>query len=122
MMIDHITINVSDFPASRKFFSRALAPLGITLEEDAGDACGFGSKGDGRFWIAEGERHVPMHIAFSAQTQQQVQAFYFAALESGGRDNGAPGLRAQYGPDYYAAFVYGPDGHNIEAVCRAPQN
>lgn len=120
-MIDHLSINVSDYAGSLAFFSRALAPLGIVwLGEEAGGS-GYGSGERADFWIAEGERHVPMHIAFQAQTRQQVRAFYGAALEAGGRDNGAPGLRANYGPNYYAAFVYGPDGHNIEAVCRAQQ-
>lgn len=120
MIIDHISINITDYRASRDFFSKALAPLGIALTEEDGAACGYGKDGKGEFWIADGERHVPMHIAFIAHSRAQVRAFHRAALEAGGRDNGAPGLRNE-GPAYYAAFVYGPDGHNIEAVCRAPQ-
>ena len=120
MSIDHVSIKVTDYAASKAFFTTALAPLGCVPEEE-GPACGFGHAGRPDFWIAAGERHLPLHIAFAAASHEQVREFYRAALEAGGRDNGAPGLRANYQPDYYAAFVYGPDGHNIEAVCRAPQ-
>lgn len=84
-------------------------------------AAGFGIDGKPDFWIAQGEVNtLKTHVAFRAETRQRVQAFYEAALEVGGRDNGAPGLRTHYHPDYYAAFVLDPDGHNIEAVCHAP--
>lgn len=120
MSIDHISINVTDFAVSKAFFAAALAPLDIVPAMEAGQSCGFGRDGQLDFWIASGERHVPLHIAFTAQDRAQVRAFHRAALEAGGRDNGGPGIRANYHPDYYAAFVYGPDGHNIEAVCHAP--
>lgn len=123
-MFDHVKFGVSDFAASRTFFVRVLAPLGIT---------------DVREWPPNGvelsqpngtvslclyetqEKPAPLHLAFVAQTRQQVQDFYRAALAAGGKDNGPPGLRPHYSASYYAAFVIGPDGHNIEAVCHAPE-
>ena len=120
-MFDHIGYNVSDFPKSRAFYIAALAPLGIgILAEDEGWAL-LGGPDGGRLWIgAFGSAATPIHLAWAAQTRAQVEAFYAAALDAGGRDNGGPGLRANYGPDYYAAFVLDPDGHNVEVVCRAP--
>jgi catechol 2,3-dioxygenase-like lactoylglutathione lyase family enzyme len=127
-MLDHITLSVVDLPRSLHFYSMALAPLCIAprvqlgAEHSGVDAyAGFG-RTDGRpfFWIGTGAHHSgPVHIAFVAQTRAQVDAFYLAALAAGGRDNGGPGVRAHYDPGYYGAFVLDPDGHNIEAVCRA---
>lgn len=127
-MIDHTGINISDFENSKEFYTKALAPLGYQLlkEFDASvtgfiSLAGFGIDGKPDFWITQGEVNTPrIHIAFRAQTREMVQAFYTAALEAGGRDNGAPGLRPNYHPDYYGAFVLDPDGHNIEAVCHIP--
>jgi catechol 2,3-dioxygenase-like lactoylglutathione lyase family enzyme len=121
-MIDHMALAVSDFATSKAFYTKALAPLGYRVLERDGDqpAAGFGDlKAD--FWIAGGGPTAPRaHIAFAAKTRAAVDAFHKAALAAGGRDNGAPGIRAHYHPHYYGAFVLDPDGHNIEAVCRAP--
>ncbi len=123
-MIDHTGINVTDLASSKKFYVSVLATLsyGVRLEFD--DAVGFGatesSKEDdpgGDFWISSGDPHVPRnHIAFRAQSVEQVVSFYEAALAAGARDNGAPGLRPHYHPEYYASFVFDPDDYNIEAV------
>jgi catechol 2,3-dioxygenase-like lactoylglutathione lyase family enzyme len=126
-MIDHVGFPVSDYTRSKAFYERALAPLGYVLvaevqqnDQDA-KACGFGVGGKPDFWIGgEGGLERALHIAITAQNRAGVDAFYQAAIAAGGRDNGAPGIRAQYHPNYYAAFVLDPDGHNIEAVCHAP--
>jgi catechol 2,3-dioxygenase-like lactoylglutathione lyase family enzyme len=115
-MLDHITLPVSDYARSKAFFEKALAPLGLKTMMDFGQACGIG---DTRpfFWIgagATGNSHV--HIAFAAKDKAVVDAFYAAAIAAGGKDNGKPGIRAQYHPSYYGAFVLDPDGNNIEAV------
>lgn len=126
-MIDHITIGVTNFARATAFYDKTLAPLGVkrlvdvpVTETDGVQVAGYG---DVRpwFWLAE-ERPTSglLHIAFQARTQDEVDAFHAAALRAGGLDNGAPGLRPHYHPDYYAAFVFDPDGHNIEAVCHAP--
>lgn len=122
MILDHIGFNVSDFPASRAFYLRALEPLGIGIALQAEGWAMFGKDGKGQFWIgAFGAPPGAVHVAFAAASREQVRAFHAAALAAGGRDNGAPGLRAHYHPHYYGAFVIGPDGHNIEAVCHAPE-
>jgi catechol 2,3-dioxygenase-like lactoylglutathione lyase family enzyme len=121
-MTDHTGVNVSDFEASRRFYTAAQAPLGyeLLLEFNASVA-GFGEQGKPDFWIAQGAPNTPhIHIAFRADTRREVDAFYDAALGAGARDNGAPGLRPQYHPDYYGAFVLDPDGHNIEAMYHTP--
>jgi catechol 2,3-dioxygenase-like lactoylglutathione lyase family enzyme len=128
-MIDHLGFAVRDFGASRRFYERALAPLGITVvmevsaaETGAGRHAGFG-KGKPDFWISEGQP-VPggrIHVAFAAANRAEVDAFHAAAIAAGGTDNGPPGLRPHYHPDYYGAFVLDPDGHNIEAVCHKPE-
>ena len=122
MILDHIGIAVRDFGRSRTFFQRALAPLGIeTVLEGEGWAM-LGKDGRPEFWLGvHGIPPGPVHIAFAAENREQVRAFYRAALAAGGRDNGAPGIRAKYHPDYYGAFVFDPDGHNIEAVCHEPE-
>jgi catechol 2,3-dioxygenase-like lactoylglutathione lyase family enzyme len=130
MMIDHVGFAVGDAEQSRLFYEAALAPLGITLlktatpeqTEAGGTAHGFGRDGNPFFWVGDKERvGEGTHVAFAVDRRAEVDAFHAAALAAGGRDNGAPGLRAYYGPNYYAAFVLDPDGHNIEAVCRAPE-
>ncbi len=126
-MIDHIGIPVSDYARSKAFYVSALAPLGYTLimevqqnEHDA-KACGLGAGGKPDFWIGgEGGLNHPVHIALVAKDRATVDAFYKAALAAGAKDNGPPGIRAHYHPNYYGAFVLDPDGHNIEAVCHAP--
>ena len=129
-MIDHVGFAVADAEASRRFYEAALAPLGISLlrtatpdqTEAGGTAHGFGRDGKPFFWVGDKERvGEGTHVAFAVDTRAEVDAFHAAALAAGGRDNGAPGVRAQYSPTYYAAFVFDPDGHNIEAVCRASE-
>ena len=123
MILDHIGLSVSDCERSKAFFSKALAPLGISLVMETHGWVGFGRAGVPQFWFGEGgEAHKPMHIAFAAENRAQVRAFYEAALEAGGQDNGPPGIRAIYHPHYYGAFVIGPDGHNVEAVCHRPED
>ena len=123
--LDHIGFAVSDYARSKSFYERALAPLGITLlMEFSGAAAGFGRDEDGRpsFFIeAHGEPvRGRLHIALRAADRAQVDAFHAAAVEAGGTDNGAPGVRAVYHPDYYGGYVLDPDGNNIEAVCHRP--
>ena len=129
-MLDHVGFAVSDAERSRRFYERALAPLGITLimsatpeqTESGGTAHGFGSEGKPYFWIGDNERvGEGNHIAFQARSRAEVDAFYEAALAAGGRDNGAPGLRPHYHPNYYGAFVFDPDGTNVEAVSHRPE-
>ena len=127
-MIDHVGFAVGDAERSRGFYAAALAPIGVTLvmsvtpeqTEAGGTAHGFGTAGNPFFWIGDNEKvGEGTHVAFAVQTRAEVDAFHAAAIEAGGTDNGAPGPRPHYGPDYYAAFVRDPDGNNIEAVCRA---
>ena len=119
-MLDHVTIGTSNLARAREFYDRALKPLGIErLFADGQTASGYGVGKRAFFWI--GTREAVMtgtHVAFGAPDHATVDAFYAAALAAGGRDNGAPGLRPHYHPDYYGAFVLDPDGHNIEAVYR----
>jgi catechol 2,3-dioxygenase-like lactoylglutathione lyase family enzyme len=117
-MLDHIAIAVADLTRSKPFFIAALAPLGYRVIFDLTDAVGMGSEEYPAFWIDRGQPRGPSHIAFSAITREVVDSFYRAAIAAGGRDNGRPGVRANYHPNYYAAFVYDPDGNNIEVVCR----
>ena len=127
-MIDHIGFAVRDAERSRAFYVAALAPIGMTLimsvtpeqTEAGGTAHGFGTAGNPFFWIGDNEQvGEGTHIAFAVQTRGEVDAFHAAALQAGGSDNGGPGLRPRYDPDYYAAFVRDPDGNNIEAVTRS---
>lgn len=121
MILDHIGFHVSDFAIARRFFVEALAPLGIGITKEGEGWAMIGRDGRGQFWFGSfGPPPGAIHIAFAATSREQVRQFHAAALAAGGRDNGAPGLRPQYHPDYYAAFVIGPDGHNVEAVCRTP--
>jgi catechol 2,3-dioxygenase-like lactoylglutathione lyase family enzyme len=122
-VIDHVGFAVADYQRSKAFYERALAPLGFTLLMEFADAAAaFGREGEQRpsfFLEADGEPvHGRLHIAFEAVTRPHVDAFHAAALEAGGVDNGAPGLR-WYHPNYYGAYVLDPDGNNIEAVCHA---
>ena len=120
-MIDHISIKVGDYRKSRKFYDAALKPLGYALVMEFGQAAGLGEKGKPDFWIVEGPPGVPIHLAFACSTRATVDAFYREAMKAGAKDNGRPGLRAHYHPNYYGAFVFDPDGNNIEAVCHLPQ-
>jgi catechol 2,3-dioxygenase-like lactoylglutathione lyase family enzyme len=128
-MLDHVGFSVSDLAAARQFYGAALKPLGITCQmevtpEMTGDGTahvGYGVVGKPFFWIGTGDRHHPgVHVAFAAENRAIVDEFYKAALAAGGADNGPPGLRPHYHPDYYGAFVRDPDGNNIEAVCHRP--
>ncbi|HTS22560.1 MAG TPA: VOC family protein [Casimicrobiaceae bacterium] len=121
-MIDHTGVGVSDVARSKAFYLAALAPLGYAAIVDQEGYAGFGVPPKPDFWIGEGApNRPPLHVAFRAERRAQVDAFYKAALAAGGRDNGAPGLRPHYHANYYGAFVLDPDGHNIEAVCHAPE-
>ncbi len=112
-MIEHISLRCRNATSSRKFYQQALAPLGYEMDRNYGDAFGFIQGGRHDFWISNGEVGTPNHVAFHANDEKAVDAFYRAAIAAGGKDNGAPGPRKEYG---YAAFVLDPDGHNIEAV------
>jgi catechol 2,3-dioxygenase-like lactoylglutathione lyase family enzyme len=125
-ILDHITLVVSDYDRSKAFYEKALAPLGIQRIVEFGQACGFGKNGKAAFWIGTGPasfqraEHLklitPTHVAFAAESRSEVEAFHAAALAAGGKDFGAPGVRAHYHPRYYGAFVLDPDGHDVEAV------
>ncbi|MEM7520299.1 MAG: VOC family protein [Pseudomonadota bacterium] len=126
-MIDHITFGVTDFDRSTAFYTAAFAPLGVTRLFDVPPEHTGGTKitgyGDDRpwFWLAQERATTGMlHIALRAASRAEVDAFHAAALQAGGQDHGAPGVRPHYHADYYGAFVRDPDGHNIEAVCHAP--
>jgi catechol 2,3-dioxygenase-like lactoylglutathione lyase family enzyme len=122
-VVDHVGFAVADYERAKAFYEKALAPLGVTLlMEFGGAAAGFGKGGRPSFFIeADGEPvRGRFHIAFRAETRAQVDAFHGAATEAGGTDNGAPGVRAIYHPDYYGAYVLDLDGNNIEAVCHEP--
>lgn len=123
-MVDHVGFAVSDYDRSKVFYEKALLPLGLTLVmEPAGAAAGFGEEGKPSVWIEARGTPVKgrLHIAFGVDSRDKVEAFHAAAVEAGGTDNGAPGVRETYHPDYYAAYVLDPDGNNIEAVCHRPQ-
>ena len=121
-MIDHFTIKVSDYKRSREFYLRALAPLGYQAVMEFQGMGGFGAKGKPDLWLSQDAPNVrPAHFAFAAPDRKAVDAFYAAAMSSGARDNGPPGIRKDYHPNYYGAFVLDPDGHNVEAVCHRPE-
>lgn len=121
-MIDHVGFDVADLQKSRAFYLQALAPLGYGVIMEWEKWVGFGVDGKPDFWIVgNGKSTAPhLHVAFRAKSREVVDAFYAAAMKAGARDNGAPGVREHYHPNYYGAFVIGPDGHNIEAVCHLP--
>jgi catechol 2,3-dioxygenase-like lactoylglutathione lyase family enzyme len=128
-MLDHIGLPVSDFARSMAFYTAAFAPLGYGLvmevtpemTGDGSSAAGFGA-GKPDFWIGSSDKQARMHVAVVAANRAAVRDFYEAAIAAGAKDNGPPGLRPQYHENYYGAFVIDPDGHNIEAVCHAPEN
>ena len=122
MTLDHVSLLVRDLDRSRDFYSAALTQLGISIVFEDASAAGFGKNRKAQFWLNSGVTPSgPTHIAFAAATRAQVRAFHAAALAAGGTDNGAPGLRPHYHPNYYGAFVLDPDGNNAEAVCRLPE-
>jgi len=125
-MIAHVGIQVSDIERSKKFYSEALKPIGYEMLRESrvtpdrpAPSAGFGVPPRADFWLYQGEPGgITTHIAFQVGKRALVDAFYQAAMAAGGRDNGKPGLRPQYNPNYYGAFVLDPDGYNLEAVCR----
>ena len=121
-MIDHIQVDVQDFEKSKAFYQAALAPLGYELIFEVNGWAGFGVGGSIDFCLQSGRQTISgIHVAFRSNNQAQVRAFYEAALQAGGKDNGPPGIRAHYHPHYYGAFVIDSDDHNIEAVCHNPE-
>ena len=122
-MFDHVKFGVTDYAASKAFFVKALEPLGVAIVSEGAPSYGVElAKDQVSLCLCETrERPAHIHLAFVAENRRQVDAFYRAALEAGGKDNGPPGLRPHYHASYYAAFVIGPDGHNIEVVCHASE-
>ena len=123
-MFNHVSLGVRNVAKAKKFYDAALKPLGYTCLSSAETSLGYG--GDAvALWVGASASPVPadmqsgLHFCFTAPTRKSVDAFYKAALAAGGRDNGKPGLRADYGADYYAAFVVDPDGYRLEAYCSA---
>jgi catechol 2,3-dioxygenase-like lactoylglutathione lyase family enzyme len=123
MIIDHMGIPVSDFETSKEFYTKVLAPLDYQLIMEVEGAAGFGvRRGRPRFWLGQTKKSKsPLQVVFRAENREQVRKFYETALAAGGKDNGHPGLREIYHPNYYGAFILDPDGHNIEAVCHDPE-
>ena len=120
-MIDHFTLTVADLERSKTFYTEALRPLGYAIRMDFGEMVGFGDSQKPYFWLKTGAQpSQAMHIAFEAKNRGAVDSFHAAALGAGARDDGKPGVRPDYHPHYYGAFVIDPDGHPIEAVCHAP--
>ncbi|MBK6806603.1 MAG: VOC family protein [Betaproteobacteria bacterium] len=123
-MFDHVVFGVSDYAASKAFFLKVLEPLGIAVVSEGPlgiELCRPDSGSSLCIRRVEEKHPAPLHLAFTAGSRAQVDAFHAAALAAGGKDNGAPGLRPQYHANYYAAFIIGPDGHNVEAVCHEPE-
>ena len=127
-MIDHTGINVADWSRAKAFYDAAMAPLGakllmmVPMERTGGVHVGGYGREKPDFWLHENADTGPgRHYAFSARSRAEVDAFHKAALAAGGRDNGAPGPRPHYHPGYYGAFVFDPDGNNVEAVCHTPE-
>ena len=122
MVFDHIGFNVTDFTRAKEFFVHALKPLGMGITKEGEGWAMVGRPGEGNFWFGSfGVSPGPIHVAFAAKSREEVRQFHAAAIAAGGKDNGAPGLRPHYHSNYYGAFVIGPDGHNIEAVCHAAE-
>jgi catechol 2,3-dioxygenase-like lactoylglutathione lyase family enzyme len=121
-MFDHIGFGVTDYAASKAFFLKSLQPLGMGIVMEGEYGVGIGPNEKPELWLFQSsDQPTPLHLAFTAESRKQVQDFYRAAIEAGGKDNGGPGLRPHYHPNYYGAFVIGPDGHNVEAVCHKPE-
>ena len=130
LRLDHVTLSVADIDAAKAFYVAALAPLGLGIvgemsARQSGSVAmvGFGIGRKGQLWLAEkGRQHPASHICFRVDNRRAVRDFHAAGLEAGGTDNGAPGIRAAYHPEYYAAFVTDPEGHNIEALSFGPED
>ncbi|WP_299942495.1 VOC family protein [uncultured Microbulbifer sp.] len=131
-MFDHLSTYSTDYAATKEFYEGAMASLGYAMQMEfvaewnaefpMQRMCAFGPEGKPAFWIIEvKENYTPRHIAFSAANREAVNLFYQAAIESGGKDNGKPGLRPTYHEHYYGAFTIDPDGNNVEAVCHLPE-
>lgn len=131
-MFDHLSTYATNYMATKKFYESAFAPLGYSLQTEfvaewnpdfpTQRMCAFGVNGKPSFWIIETkEKYTPRHIAFSAASRRSVDLFYEHAMQNGGKDNGKPGLRPMYHEHYYGAFVFDPDGNNVEAVCHKPE-
>lgn len=121
-MFDHIGFGVTDYARSKEFFLRALKSIGVGAVMEGPFGIGLGQNNKPSLWLHQtSEKPAPLHLAFTSETRGQVDEFHRAALEAGGKDNGAPGLRPHYHPNYYGAFVIGPDGHNVEVVCHKPE-
>lgn len=125
-MLDHILFGIKDFEKSKEFYLKALQPIGYSLvmevDHHEGKYVGFGKDGKPYFWISSKSPAVTgLHAAFTVDKRETVNLFYESAMEAGGKDNGKPGIRAHYHPNYYGAFVFDLDGNNIEAVCHKPE-
>ena len=128
-MIDHLSVVVSDYAKSKAFYLQALAPTGHSrlvelpaAHAGGGQSAGFCHADGSDFWISQGDAiRPPIHVAFRVASRAAVDDFHQAAIAAGGKDNGAPGLRAHYHPNYYGAYVLDPDGNNVEAVCHRPE-
>ena len=121
-MFDHVVFGVSDYAASKAFFLKALEPIGMAVVSEGPPGIELRADGKASLCLFQTtEKPAHLHLAFAAENRHQVDAFHCAALEAGGRDNGAPGLHPNYSGRYYAAFVIGPDGHNIGVVCHEPE-
>lgn len=118
-MFDHVGLRVSDLERSARFYRATLEPLGLVPGPKDDASAGFGPPGAPALWLTSGEARDRVHIAFASASRAAVDAFHRKGLAAGGRDNGAPGLRPDYGSTYYAAFLLDPDGNNVEAVCHA---
>ncbi|MDX2157168.1 MAG: VOC family protein [Hyphomicrobiaceae bacterium] len=125
-MINHVSIGVRDIARAKAFYDAALKPLGYRCLSEGTDSLGYGQQA-AAFWVLRSPAPVPsdagsgLHLCFDAPSRKGVDGFHRSALRNGGRDNGAPGLRTDYGSDYYAAFVVDPDGYRIEAYCGTPE-
>jgi catechol 2,3-dioxygenase-like lactoylglutathione lyase family enzyme len=121
-MFDHVGFGVTNLAESKAFFLKALQPLGVSVAMEGPYGVGMGQNNKPSLWLFGTKEHpARLHIAFTAETRKQVDEFYQAAISAGGKDNGAPGPRPHYHANYYGAFVIGPDGHNVEAVCHKPE-
>ncbi len=128
LTLDHVTLSVEDLPRARDFYRRLLEPIGLEIVAEVPASVadvpvvGFGIGRKGAFWLAESGRQTPaFHVCFRAPSRAAVRAFHEAGMAAGGSDHGAPGIREEYHPAYYAAFVLDPEGHNVEAVCFEPE-
>ena len=121
-MFDHVGFGVTNLAESKAFFLKALQPLGVSVVMEGPYGVGMGQRNKPSLWLYETKEHpAHLHVAFTAETRKQVDEFYRAAMSAGGKDNGPPGVRPHYHANYYGAFVIGPDGHNVEAVCHRPE-